>query len=124
MSRAPRCIECSNVADLVMGERIYPHRPDLHAKYFWLCECGAYCGCHPESARTLGRPAGPLTRFARSRAHYSFDSLWKKGRMSRGDAYRWLRKAMGLPKKECHIGMMDSSQAMKVVALVRERGET
>jgi hypothetical protein len=119
----PKCIECGSLAALVSGGVIYPHRPDLFQKRFWLCECGAYCGCHGYTTRPLGFPCGPETRQARMAAHDAFDPLWRSRRMGRRDAYTWLSKAMGLPPEQTHIGMMTREQAREVVAhcLAREQ---
>lgn len=117
----PYCIECGGLAQLVSGQRIYPHRPDLYHKRFWLCECGAYCGCHGVTSRPLGYPAGPETRRARNAAHAVFDPLWRSSRMGRRDAYTWLASAMGLAPERCHIGMMTASQAYEVVRHVEGR---
>jgi len=118
---APVCIECGSTANLVGGKRIYPHRPDLYEKKFWLCSCGAYCGCHPGTTAALGSPAGPVTRKARSAAHAAFDPLWKRGEMSRKGAYAWLSQATGIDGDRCHIGMMTAEQARLVVDVVRSR---
>lgn len=115
---SPRCIECGSETAKATGADIYPHRPDLHHKRFWLCRCGAYCGCHSNTWRPLGYPCGPETRKARSAAHDAFDHLWRGGSMSRGDAYAWLAEAMRLPSpEECHIGMMTAEQAREVARL-------
>lgn len=114
----PTCIECGGLASLVDGKAIYPHRPDLYAKSFYRCECGAYCGCHPKTIKPLGYPCGPTTRKARSAAHAAFDPLWRKGTMNRRDAYLWLAKHMNIPAASCHIGMMTEDQAKKVVEIV------
>lgn len=113
----PACLECGAVAQLVGGKAIYPHRPDLYGKRFWLCECGAYCGCHGATDRPLGFPAGPDTRRARNAAHAAFDPLWQSGRMGRRDAYTWLAAKMQLDPELCHIGMMTADQARQVEAL-------
>lgn len=110
------CAECSKTAHLVGGEAIYPHRPDLYAKSFWRCDCGAYVGCHPGTANPLGYPAGPTTRMARSAAHAAFDPLWKSGKMRRSQAYKWLAERLGIPASETHISWMDAATAKRVVA--------
>ena len=117
----PPCIECGRVAKLVGGEAIYPHRPDLHHKSFWLCECGAYCGSHGATSRPLGFPAGTETRCARSKAHEAFDPLWRSGQLDRRSAYTWLSERMELDPEQCHIGMMTAAQAREVVAHCRDR---
>ena len=113
------CLECGGVGKLVTGKAIYPHRPDLYAKRFYLCACGAYCGCHPGSIVPLGHPCGPETRAARQAAHAAFDPLWKKGGpMSRLEAYKWLAQELGIDREICHIGMMAAERARRVVAII------
>jgi hypothetical protein len=87
----PVCPYCEQPAGLVDGTRVYPHRPDLGHKRFWLCgPCDAYVGCHAEGAwawvdgrRTtsdgtwpLGRLADAELRRAKSAAHRAVDPLW------------------------------------------------
>jgi len=115
------CIECGAGAKLVGGKRIYPHRPDLFAKQFWLCGCGAYCGCHPGTEQPLGSPCGPDTRKARSAAHAAFDPMWKRGHMGRRAAYKWLAEATGIDPDRCHMGMMTADEARCVVAVCQTR---
>jgi len=117
----PNCIECGTLATLVGGKRIYPHRPDLYHKSFYLCDCGAYCGCHPNTTTALGYPCGAETRRARSAAHEVFDPIWRRGSMGRADAYRWLARHLNIDPADCHIGMMTADQARQVVAIVKER---
>lgn len=117
----PTCIECGQLAGLVYGDVIYPHRPDLFSKAFWLCDCGAYCGCHGITTRALGNPCGPETRRARMHAHEAFDPLWRNRQMGRHEAYSWLSDKMGLAPEQTHIGMMTRDQALEVVRHCRER---
>ena len=124
---APACIECGRAAKMVGGDVIYPHRHDLAGKWFWRCECGAYCGVHMGTLKALGSPAGPETRRARSEAHAVFDPMWqKRQRLSglskhhaRGKGYKWLAAQLGIEPKDCHIGMMDAATARRVVEICR-----
>jgi hypothetical protein len=59
------------------------------------------------------------THRARRRAHETFDVLWKKGFMSRTQAYVWLSKALNLHKDKCHMKQMDYDTAKRVVRLCR-----
>lgn len=119
----PICVECGKLAEHVKGDRVYPHRRDLWVKNFYLCECGAYVGCHPFTRIALGRPAGPLTRAARNRAHNAFDLLWRRKmrveqcpqEVARNAAYDWLAGLLGYPRGECHIGWMTAPEANAVV---------
>jgi hypothetical protein len=116
---APTCLECGSSAHLVDGKTIYPHRSDLFGRTYWLCECGAYCGCHRGTTIPLGSPAGTNTRRARGEAHKAFDPIWKSGQMSRRRAYLWLSRQTGIDRKVCHIGMMTVEQAKLVVAVCK-----
>ena len=124
------CPYCNKPAELVSGDVIYPHRPDLAGLNFWLCRpCDAYVGCHRPGAWTeqgisdgtmpLGRLANAELRRAKSQAHAAFDPLWGKGKMRRSAAYGWLSKQLGIPKQHCHIGMFDAETCAKVVALCK-----
>lgn len=117
----PKCIECGNIAKLVGGEAIYPHRPDLFHKKHYLCSCGAYCGCHPNTVVPLGYPCGRETRQARQNAHAAFDPIWQQKEMRRPAAYKWLSEATGIEPANCHIGMMTKEQAQLVCRVVAER---
>jgi len=131
------CIECGCITpDLVTGERIYPHRPDLHAKKFWLCPCGAYCGCHPGTTDPLGATAGKETRNARKYVHRILDPLWRtippqysgKGKlephqlksMMRRRVYRYLAAEMGISVDDCHTGMFDIQQCRQAYAILKK----
>ena len=115
-----KCPYCDNDAVFVKGSKIYPHRPDLYGKKFYLCSpCDAYVGCHSDG-KPLGRLANRQLRKAKMQAHAVFDPLWKDGPLSRTEAYRWLSKAMGLHPDETHIGMFDVGQCLKVEQLVKE----
>lgn len=121
------CGECGSDAECVGGDRVYPHRPDLSGKRFYLCPaCGAYVGTHPGTCQPLGSPANATTRAARSRAHAHFDPLWREvgrrhpeGGSPRKRGYRWLAGKMGMTAEQCHIGMMTAHEAELVVEICR-----
>ena len=118
-----RCLECGHHAEPVTGDRIYPHRRDLRAKRFYLCACGAYVGAHRDSGEPLGHPVGAEGRKARMAAHDAFDPLWRSGRMSRSEAYKWLAEQLGQPASKTHISWMTAEQARQVAALAAAKGE-
>jgi len=113
------CIECGGKAKMVGGKRIYPHRPDLYDKLLFLCDCGAYVGCHKGTTNPMGRPAGPETRKARMAAHEAFDPIWKSGRLTRSGAYQWLADRMGALPGQTHISWMTAAEAQRVVIYCR-----
>lgn len=121
------CPHCTMPAELVTGEKIYPHRPDLASKYFWNCDlCKAYVGCHDagqgqgDGTTPKGTLANAQTRQARRRAHDVFDPLWTGRRMRRQEAYRWLAHELGLKVEDCHIGEFDAATCQRVVEVVEE----
>jgi zinc-finger-containing domain len=117
----PRCDNCNTDAKLVSGGKVYPHRPDLFGKFFWICEtCDARVGCHPGTHRALGKLATGEQRKARMYAHASFDPVWKSGRMKRKAAYAWLAQQVGVSKDNCHIGMFNPEQCARVVSACSE----
>lgn len=125
--KRPTCAECGGRQSVpVGGEVIYPHRPDLYDMRFWLCPCGARCGCHKNSADLpKGRPGHKATRDARIAAHAAFDPIWKAKSTATGldmnecrsRAYRWLGQEMGLSGEEMHIGYLTEAQCKVVIAL-------
>lgn len=110
------CPYCGKGAKRVYGLTIYPHRPDLAEKQFWQCApCDAYVGCHKNTDwNPLGRLANRELRAAKLRAHGAFDPIWQQGSMKRGSAYAWLSETLGIPKNECHIGMMNVADCNRV----------
>lgn len=116
----PACPYCNNESVLVSGDWIYPHRPDLFNKWFYVCwKDDAYVGCHPGTKNPLGRLANASLRKAKSAAHAAFDPKWKTKQMKRGAAYHWLAQQLGVLDKECHIGMFDLETCIKVVEVCK-----
>lgn len=106
---------CGEQAVLVTGKEVYPHRPDLHAKHFYLCECGRYVGCHKDTTKAKGVPADAETRAARMGAHKAFDPIWQLGPMRRKQAYKWLARKLGV--KEIHIGEAGIETCRRIVEI-------
>lgn len=127
------CPYCERQALPVTGAVLYPHRPDLARKRFYLCSpCNAYCGTHPDG-RPLGRPADATLRRARNHVHELFDPLWQKvaeayegednGKLrgvARARAYRWLAERMGIEVPDCHVAMFDVYQCRQAYRILRD----
>lgn len=64
---------------------------------------------------------GSPTAIARMKAHEIFDLIWKRRIMTRSDAYAWLAVQMGWPEADCHMGMMNEIECMKVRKLAEAR---
>lgn len=98
-------------------------RPGRYGHYY-ACErwpeCKGCHGAHP-NGEPKGFPGNAATRAARIEAHAAFDELWKHGEMTRREAYLWMRAALGMTKRQAHIGKMTEDQCRQLVACVRER---
>lgn len=121
------CPYCGRPAVLTSGAKVYPRSHDLHGLRFWRCApCNAFVGCHKKGARLgdgtvsdgtipLGRLANSNLRGLRQQAHGAFDPLWRSGRFSRQQAYRWLAGRLGIPVDQCHIGQFDETQCRATI---------
>lgn len=119
-SKTP-CPYCGNRVPLVTGKEVYPHRPDLWDKPIWAClPCKAWAGCHPGGTRRVGRVANAADRALKIKAHAAFDPIWKAGRMSRGEAYSWLAKEIGVDKSDCHMGWLPNDKLNEVIRVCGE----
>jgi len=122
-SKTP-CPYCDGPVPLLTGREVYPHRPDLAGKPIYAClPCGAWAGCHPGTTKRVGRLANAHSRRLKIAAHDAFDPLWKSGRMTRKQAYAWLRQQTGLDERECHMGWMSDEDLQRVIE-VCQRAET
>ncbi|MDH3659539.1 MAG: DUF3268 family zinc-finger domain-containing protein [Alphaproteobacteria bacterium] len=107
---ATTCLHCGGDCRLTDGAEIYPHRPDLHHKPIWKCDpCQATVGCHPGGTKPLGYAADKKTRDARMQLHnLMLDPLWldeQDRKDARRRTYRFLARALGIGRDECHTGM-------------------
>ena len=119
-----KCPYCSKPAILVTGDVVYPHRPDLSEKHFYMCyTCNAHVGCHPGTTNPLGRLANAELRKAKQAAHAAFDPLWRDGKQKRKAAYKWLASQLGIHVNDCHIGMFDVEMCRLVVEACKPRKE-
>lgn len=121
------CSYCGEVAELVKGDVIYPHREDLAHLKFWQCApCDAYVGTHKNSKdhKPLGRLADRELRMWKQNAHALFDPIWKSAEMGRRAAYTWLSDQMQLPYYKTHIGMFDVDQCKQVVDICKTKRQS
>jgi len=122
-----RCPYCGNAAELVSGERVYPHRHDLAHLRFWRCApCDAHVGLH-EDGRPLGRLADRKLRRLRRQAHDLFDPFWRTTNRRhrcelRRKCYARLAGALGIKVQDCHIGHFDEDLCAAAIDIVRKWG--
>lgn len=118
--RVVTCPYCGKNCELVSGDVIYPHRPDLVVNNYWRCApCEAYVGCHKagnwtyvngeriESDGTVpfGTPANAELRAKRQEVHGIFDAFWKARNLTRTKAYTKLAQQMRRHVDTCHVAM-------------------
>lgn len=115
------CPYCHKPADLVGGQTLFPFRPDLAGKYFWVCTpCDARVGCHGVGTKPMGRLANAQLRLAKTEAHRHFDPIWQELKlMTRSEAYQWLSKELGISRQHCHIGFLILPAASALLSYVR-----
>lgn len=110
----PGCPYCGKPSDLLNGAEVYPHRPDLADRKFWVCKpCDARVGCHGKGIRPLGTLANAELRGLRRNAHRVFDMLWAN-REHRLKLYEQARKDLGL-EDDLHIGEADEELCRRVI---------
>lgn len=110
------CVKCHEQVDalLMIGSKIYPHRPDLSYLTFYQCpNCGNYVGTHRDG-RPLGTIPTPELRSWRHRVHEIIDSYWlpTKDRGKRKRLYKAISAYIG---HEYHTGELNSIEECQQV---------
>ncbi len=114
----PICSYCNNYSEKQTGKQLYPHRKDLYQITVYVCtSCNASVGTHKGTDKPLGRLANPELKQAKQLAHMVFDLMWRKGSMTRKEAYKWLAEKLDIDVKKCHIGYFDLQQCNNVVTV-------
>lgn len=112
-------------ARLTNGAEIYPHREDLHALPFWICDgCKNYVSCHHKTA-TPTEPLGNIPtkeiRNARNHIHRILDPIWENAedrKQARKKIYAKLSRALGY---QYHTGEIKTlEQAREIYKIVKE----
>lgn len=55
----------------------------------------------------------------KAEAHAAFDHLWKSGRMSKGQAYLWMERVLGVSKRNAHISRLRPPQLERLILFAR-----
>jgi ssDNA-binding Zn-finger/Zn-ribbon topoisomerase 1 len=112
------CPECG--AMMILREtRKFTHKDGSPRKFYGCSRwpnCKGIHGAHP-NGEPLGIPADKETKQWRMKAHDAFDGLWKKGNMTRNEAYDYLAGRMALSADDCHIGRFDKNQCMEAIKI-------
>ena len=126
------CCGCNNYveAQLVGGDIIYPHRPDLYDLKFYQCpNCKNYVGTHKQwgkgtdgrrfNIRALGCIPTAELKNARHHIHLILDPLWQGKRSgTRKRIYKKISDALGY---EYHTGNTKTiDECRKVYRLIKQ----
>lgn len=115
------CRYCGGIIKLVPAQAVYGEstkRLGMTGQYLYQCQnCNARVGCHKDTTRPLGNVANEVLRLKRMETHRVFDTHWKRRRMSRTEAYRWLAGELHLTEGCAHIGGFEMDQCQKVIEL-------
>lgn len=118
-----RCPYCGGKAllrnsDFVHGSRAKP------GEQLYVCQnfpaCDAYVGIHTGTKQPKGTLADSKLREKRVHAHKCFDLIWKKGIMSRKDAYKWLAARFGMDLSQAHIGAFGDYHCDQLILAAQE----
>lgn len=118
------CDYCGGPAPLIDSVEIYQYTS--YGLVYYCEKCGAWVGVHKGTCKPLGRLANAELRRAKMETHRFFDPIWKNPRMlgymgSRNNAYAWLARKLGIPRSECHIGMMDVETCRRAVEFCKQK---
>ena len=78
--------------------------------------CDSYVRVHPGTKIPMGTMANRQLRALRNEAHHYFDQLYKRGLMSKEDAYQWLASILAAPMGQAHIGLLGEYYCRQVIA--------
>lgn len=105
---APRCPYCGSHTILRSADGIYCE--NSRQEMLYVCKnypaCDSYVRVQKGTTIPLGTVANRELRELRAEAHRQFDKLYKRGYMSKHDAYQWLGGILGVPAKNAHIAQL------------------
>ena len=114
------CDYCGKQSHFVDSTIVYGRS---YGMIYYCPGCKAWVGVHKGTDVPLGRLADAQLRKAKIAAHAAFDTIWRRRRTTRKEAYKWLSEQMGLPVEKTHIGMFDLAQCEQVITLCKKRME-
>jgi len=111
------CSYCGGNINIVEDKLIYGQ---TYGNQLFVCEnwpkCNALAKVPPNNTTPVAL-ADRILRQARVAAHNAFDRQWKRGKLTRSQAYEKLSRLMSISRAECHISMFDIHQCQEVIFL-------
>lgn len=122
----PICPICEKESVMVMGDVIYPRRPDLYSKKFFQCpdHKDLYVGTHAKTGLPLGVLADAEHRLLKMKCHSVFDPRWlsagsdRARRMERVKCYSRLASSMNITIDQAHFGMFSKEQCKQAYKII------
>ena len=111
-----KCPYCGKEAKWTSNEVVYGKKYGKSFMCYWCEGCNDYVGCHNNTTKPLGTMANKELRILRIKCHKLFDKLWNGGKMTRRQAYRYLRKETGVK----HIGSSNKEDCSKIIKTLKE----
>lgn len=131
-SLAPTCPYCGKLSVFMASSASIYHGHNYGS--VWICHsCAAWVGCHDGTNLPKGRLADATLRQAKRDVHDVFDGLWMNVReaypeatgglgklrgIARTRAYSWLAEQLGIPARDCHVGMFDVVTCRRAIAVI------
>ena len=102
------CPYCGAKATLRPSSAVYGDAAKTDG-YLYVCDrypkCDSYVGAHKKTKLPMGTLANGDLRNKRIQAHKAFDWMWKSGRMTKWQAYKWMQGKLYLSDEQAHIAM-------------------
>ncbi len=102
-----RCPYCGSTAILKNASVVYGNKASGGSKLY-ICSryptCDSYVGVHTNTNIPKGTLANKSLREKRILTHRTFDLIWKRGILTKSEAYHWMADKFGLNSKQAHIG--------------------
>ena len=120
----PTACDCCGAPVRLVNNKVVYGKQYGEWPLMYLCTskpCQATVGCHPQTTIPLGRMADKGTRYLRTKVHKLIDPLWRgiKRPGLRTSVYRRLAADMGIPMRECHVGMFSAEQCKQAIGIVK-----
>lgn len=114
------CCGCEKKVSTVKkdGSFVYPHRPDLKFKTFFVCDnCGCFVGENTRSGKPLGVIPTKEISSMRQTIHGLIDPLWKDGKISRSKLYNLISEKIGCEYHTANLKTLDECREIISIAI-------
>lgn len=112
------CDNCGSDFVFLTTRDVYSHHRQASGwNVIYYCgSCTASVGTHSDSIEPLGKMATARTRYLRSKAHSTFDVIWRCGLMTRNAAIRWAAKELMIID-EFHISTLSDEDLIRLIEI-------